>query len=44
MGWEKYAPYRREYFWGENRGVGIKKTLKIKGEMGVDAKKADLQN
>jgi hypothetical protein len=43
MGWEKYAPYRREYFLVENGGVGIKKRLVNKGEKGVDAKKADLQ-
>jgi len=43
MGWEKYAPYRREYFLVENRGVDLKKALQIKGKKGVDAKKADLQ-
>jgi hypothetical protein len=44
MGWEKYAPYRREFFLGENGGVDLEKPLKIKGENGFDAKKADLQN
>jgi hypothetical protein len=43
MGWEKYAPYRREYFLGENGVLDLKKALKIKGENEVDAKKADLQ-
>jgi len=43
MGWEKYTPYRREYFLVENRGLGIKKALKTKGKKGFDAKKADLQ-
>jgi hypothetical protein len=43
MGWEKYAPYRREHFLGENRGLDLKKALKIKGGKGVDAKIADLQ-
>jgi hypothetical protein len=43
MGWEKYAPYRREHFLVENRGLDLEKPLKIKGGNGFDAKKADLQ-
>jgi hypothetical protein len=40
MGWEKYAPYRREYFLGENGGLDLNKTLVNKRGKRVGCKKS----